>query len=785
MLTRIHALILALILCIPVFCAQAEAPVTTTVMVYMCGSNLESQYGLATNDINEMIQSRFTPRITNVVLMTGGSSEWVSDQFDPERSGIYQLRGSSAIPLAEGPSRNMGQSDTLSYFLNTAYEKCPADRYMLIFWNHGGGPIKGVCWDENYGKDSLTIPELIQGLENSPFAERKLDLIGFDACLMGSVETAWQLSDYAHYMVASEETEPGSGWNYSFLQGMEYDLSPADTARRIIDLYIDSADPAQGYHLTLSCIDLNKIHTVISSMNTFFTDLNTMMNADMFLDMSNLRHYAQGFGRDFRAEESSDYDLVDITNLLDSFDKYQLTSGTNLRTALQEAIIYSRSTHDNSHGLSVYFPYFNLGAYASSGLDLYKTLDFCPGYTAYIQSFKDYMTGESAVDWQGLTPVVTRAEEGFSVSLQLTEAQKDNLVSAKLVIFESNFMPDSSNAFYSRVYGSTNVAIDADGRITAPYNDECMIINYTTDLGVDTFSDAIPFMLLDSGEYRIQVMAANIKSGYLSSAKDDEPGVSHLMQITLSQPDENGLMHLSTVQGYDSMTESFTSRMDDSPENYQYLHFVTRPSLATRKNGLLLPFELWLDETGDEQTLYENFPVPNGSDLSFQFQQEAHGQRYAAFEITDSFNNVFTTELTAIRPLEELTLYQRAFSLPDPQLDINCRVVAVNDYELRLLIELTNHTTEDYSFRLCDLNVNGKLWDITGSAASSWRIPAGQKSSVYLPYGLNLIPKYGSEMRSCSFSLELNDAAGTLLGTLNGLSIKPGIDLRTLPDFFR
>lgn len=780
---RLLSLLLMLILCLP--WAQADTPVTTTVMVYMCGSNLESQYGLATHDINEMIQARFTPRITNVVLMTGGSSDWVSDKFDPEQSGIYQLRGSSPVPLAEGPSLNMGQSDTLSYFLNTAYEKCPADRYILIFWNHGGGPIKGVCWDENYGKDSLMIPELIQGLENSPFAERKLDLIGFDACLMGSVETAWQLSDYAHYMVASEETEPGSGWNYSFLKGMEYDVSPADTARRIVDLYIDSADPAQGYHMTLSCIDLNKIQAVISSMNTFFTDLNTLMNADMFLDMSNLRHYAQGFGRDFRAEESADYDLVDMTSLLDSFDKYQLASGANLRAALKEAIVYSRSTHDNSHGLSVYFPYFNLGSYSANALTLYRQLDFCPGYTDYIQSFQAFMTGESAVDWQGLTPVVTREEEGFGVSLHLTEAQKNNLVSAKLVIFESSFMPGSANAFYSRVYGSTNVAISEDGCIAAPYNDECMIINYTTDLGVDTFSDAIPFMLLDSGEYRIQVMAANIKSGYLSSAKDDEPGVSHLMQITLSPPDENGLMHLSTVQGYDSMTESFTSRMDDAPENYQYLHFVTRPSLATRKDGLLLPFEMWLDETADGQTLYENFPVPTGSDLSFQFRQEAHGQRYAAFEITDSFNNVFTTELTAIRPLEEFTLYQRTFSLPDPQLDVNCRVIAVNDYELLLLIEVVNHTAADYSFRLCDLNANGKAWEISDSAAGTWRIPAGQKSSIHLSYGLNLIPKYGSEMRSCSFSLELNDAAGMLLGTLNGLSINPGVDLRTLPAFFR
>jgi len=784
MTRRLLSLLFALFLCLPFSPAHADTPCTTTVMVYMCGSNLESQYGLATRDITEMVQASFTPRVTNVVLMTGGSSQWLDHRINPEASGIYELRGNTLSPLWEGESRNMADSSTLSFFLDTVYSKLHTDRYMLIFWDHGGGPIKGVCWDENYSKDSLTIPEMVEGLKQSPFAERKLDIIGFDACLMGSVETAWQLSEYARYMVASEETEPGSGWHYDFLRGLEYDAAPVDTARRIIDLYIDSADPSQGHSLTLSCIDLDKIQDVVHHMNLFFTDLNGLLDERMFLDMSNLRHYAQGFGRDFRAEETADYDLVDMTSLLDSFDKYQLTSGQHLRSALQQAIVYSRSTHANSYGLSVYFPYFNLGSYAASGLDMYNALEFCPGYTAYIQNFKDYMTGGAAVDWRGLTPAVSRKDEGFEVSLQLTQDQQDNLVSAKLVIFETNCMPDSTNAFYSRVYGSTNVAISEDGRITAPYNDECMIINYTTDTGVDTFSDAIPFMLLDSGEYRIQVMAANIKPGYLSSAKDDEPGVSHLMQITLSPPDENGLMHLSTVQGYDSMTESFTSRMDDSPENYQYLHFVTRPSLATRRNDLLLPYELWRDETADNQTLYENFPVPTGSNLSFQFKQEAHGQRYAAFEITDSFNHVFTTELTPIRPLEELILYQRTFSLPEPRLDIHCRIIAVNDYEARLLIELENHTADAYSFRLCDLSVNGKAWSITSPASGTWSIPAGQKSSIHLSYGLNSIPKYGSELRSCSFSLELNDAGNMLLGTISGLSLNPNINLRTLAAFF-
>ena len=789
MLDRFLSLLLALLLCLPFSPAQAEAPHTTTVMVYMCGSNLESQYGLATRDITEMIQASFTPRITNVVLMTGGSSQWLDQRINPEASGIYELRGNTLHPLWEGERRNMADSSTLSFFLDTVHAKYNTDRYMLIFWNHGGGPIKGVCWDENYNKDSLTIPEMVDGLSNSPFAERKLDMIGFDACLMGSVETAWQLSEYAHYMVASEETEPGSGWHYDFLRGMEYDASPVDTARRIIDLYIDSADPAQGHNLTLSCIDLAKMQDVVHHMDLFFADLNGLLDERMFLDMSSLRHYAQGFGRDFRAEETADYDLVDMTSLLDSFDKYQLTSGQRLRSALQQAIVYSRSTHANSYGLSVYFPYFNLGSYAASGLDMYKTLDFCPGYAAYIQNFKDFMTGDAAIDWRGLAPTVSRTDDGFEVSLQLTQAQQDNLVSAKLVIFESDFAPGSSNSFYRQVYGTADVHLTGSGLITAPYHDESMVIHYTTEEGINAFSDPLAFLLLDNGSYNLQVMAANLKPDYVSAAKDDEPGVSHLMQFNLSPADENDEMHILSVQAYDSMTNAFTPRTDDSPEKYKYLHFVSRPRLMTRRDGLLLPYELWQQDDENAATLYSNFSMPTDSEMSVLIQQKASGLRYAAFEITDTQNNTFTTELTMIRPLAEVTLSQRTFTLPEPPLDIRCRLMATSAHSVSLLIEVVNHSHQPYAFSLSEITLNGMVQPRDGAAAITWPVAAQQSASVPLSFDI-MDTQYDDVitgvLSSINLSISLYDGAtGAYLGDLAGLSLKPNVSLFALPAIFK
>lgn len=786
-LLSLSLLLMALLL--PLSANSEGNPPTTTVMIYMCGSNLESQFGQATDDIHEMVRSGFSTRQSksNLVLMTGGASKWKSTSITAEKSGIYQLRVNSFLPIWEGDMVNMGQSDSLTFFLDTVHKHFQTDRYMLIFWNHGGGPIKGVCWDENYNKDALMIPEIVEGIENSTFRDQRLDLIGFDACLMGSVETAWQLADYARYMVASEETEPGTGWDYSFLKGMEKEASLADTARRIIDLYIASADPEMEDHMTLSLIDLDRIQAVTQAMDRFFSDLNGIMDPTMFLDMSSLRHYAQGFGRDFRAAESADYDLVDLNSLLDAFSKYALPSGDALRTALNDAVLYHGSTQEGSHGLSVYFPYFNLGSYMQSSLNMYKQLDFCPGYARYIQTFQQYMTSESIVDWRGLTPVVTRSGDGFVVSLPLTKEQQADLVSAKLVVFESSFTPGSSNGFYDRVYGSTNVSLFG-GSLRAPYDDECILINYSTDIGIDTFSGSLPFLLLDSGAYRLPVLAANLKPDYIQDAADDEPGVSHLMQLTLSPADENDQLHTTSIQFYDSMTDSFTSRTNDSPQNYEYLHFVSNARLIQRENGLILPYERWSDQSDNGIMLENHFSIPTDSELSFHLSRNPSRLRYAAFEITDSRNNTFTTELTLVRPMDEVTLYTRTFSLPDPWIDIKCTLTATSPYDIYFFVELVNHTGNAYSFSILDPLLNGDDMEVDSLSKAQWALPPHASSSTYMRIDLfdtYVLDQVFSYIHSLQFDLMLNDGpTGYYLGTIEGLKITPRINFTHLQDFF-
>ena len=215
--------------------ARAEAPRKLTLMVYMCGSNLESGYGSASADLEEMLASGFDSEQVSLLVMTGGAEGWVLG-FDPANLTINEIgrRGVRAVWREEAAS--MGVPETLTTLLNFGVERFPAEDYALILWNHGGGPMEGVCRDELFSMDNLSLSELTQALEASNLPG-KLSWIGFDACLMSSAEVASTLAPYADYMIASQETEPAPGWNYAFLKGLESDASAADTGRRIVDAY--------------------------------------------------------------------------------------------------------------------------------------------------------------------------------------------------------------------------------------------------------------------------------------------------------------------------------------------------------------------------------------------------------------------------------------------------------------------------------------------------------------------------------------------------------------------
>ena len=207
-----------------------------TLMVYMCGSNLESDGGYASADIEEMLKATIADEV-NVVVYTGGAKRWFDYGISSKTNQIYTIKNHKLTLAKDNLGlQNMADPNTLASFMKFAKDTYPADKYALIMWDHGGGAVSGFGLDQNGVKnDHLLIDEIKKAIDTFG---TKLEFIGFDACLMANVETAYALKDGANYLIASEETEPGTGWDYiRILNNLSANTSQAGnvTGKTIVD----------------------------------------------------------------------------------------------------------------------------------------------------------------------------------------------------------------------------------------------------------------------------------------------------------------------------------------------------------------------------------------------------------------------------------------------------------------------------------------------------------------------------------------------------------------------
>ena len=197
-----------------------------TIMLYMCGSTLESG-GLTnstcnvSNIISDILSAHNQPNDVNVIIETGGSTQWYGGYNIPNDAiGRYHVEnGQLAQNIFRGdgffPNANMGSQATFESFLNWGLQKYPAEKTGVILVNHGGA-LNGVCFDSNYGDDSLTNSEIRNALQSSFEANDidKLEFIGYDACLMQVQDIAEFVAPFFNYMVASQECENECLWSY-------------------------------------------------------------------------------------------------------------------------------------------------------------------------------------------------------------------------------------------------------------------------------------------------------------------------------------------------------------------------------------------------------------------------------------------------------------------------------------------------------------------------------------------------------------------------------------------
>ncbi len=349
----------------------------TLVALYMVGSDLESDEGAAgTKSLKQILAgwrglSDAEKDKIAVVVAFGGSTKsgWKGmkianlDQLsrDEKARGFGSDSGEDAY-LVRADGANMCHPNTLGYFLRyvrDGYVKHAAR--VLVFWDHGGA-YNGYGTDTNFAKAGLSLDELAAALPKGG----RFDVIGFDTCLMASMEVIAMAKSHGRYLLASEENSPGHGWNWTAtIQAFARRDGVAAASRAIIDNFVrnDShGEASTGKTLSLVDMDAGVQDPILARLNAAAKDLSE--------NLARNKHYSQAViaavkqSREYGASpKESTRDTVDLKHFAQIVRKNLAAAEARQRLhslieALDKAVLYNKEdgTRPNSFGISIIPP---------------------------------------------------------------------------------------------------------------------------------------------------------------------------------------------------------------------------------------------------------------------------------------------------------------------------------------------------------------------------------------------------------------------------------------------
>ena len=372
-----------------------------TILIYLCGSDLESggktsssgadaNGAYATGDLQEILSVSNQPDDVNVVIETGGAKAWASKYgISKDYLTRYHVANKQLVKDEQVTKASMGETSTLQSFLTWGIQTYPADRISLILWNHGGA-MRGVCYDENYNSNPLTNSEVHTAVKNTFTAlgrstSDKLEWIGYDACLMAVQDIAEFNSDYFNYMVASEESEAGAGWDYDTWIDDAYSKKSTETIlTAIVDGFI--ADTNKQYQQngwgtsdqTLSWCDLSYMAAYKTAWETMSSKIKSMIGSMGKSNFQTLMKTCKYYGSDDESEGYSYFGIFDAKDVLTKIKNNSNFSGAstelnNAITAFGNLVRYSKkgAGAGNSYGLCCFFPMTDGSGYTCNTSSVY------------------------------------------------------------------------------------------------------------------------------------------------------------------------------------------------------------------------------------------------------------------------------------------------------------------------------------------------------------------------------------------------------------------------------
>ena len=323
--------------------------------LYMVASDLEENDEAGTTDFQELIEGYNglpNNQGVEVIVAFGGADKdgWRGMKFanisqlmaDAQDQQFGNETGSGAY-LYQADGAHMGDESSLKLFLDYLRDVyINFDQKFLTFWDHGNS-YKGFGNDSNFNGDPLFLDEMDQAFQSSK--PGSFDLIGFDACLMATVEVAKAFKSHAKYMIASEETEPGHGWLWSFvIQQYAQQDTIAEAGKQIIDNFVQNVHEYEAGGKTLSLLDLSEYGRLVAALNPALSAFGQQLLSSDEYSQSVIfgSTRAQSYGASERDNSRASIDLRHFTQLLaENLPNTQISPSLN---ELMAAIDRSSST---------------------------------------------------------------------------------------------------------------------------------------------------------------------------------------------------------------------------------------------------------------------------------------------------------------------------------------------------------------------------------------------------------------------------------------------------------
>jgi len=362
-------------------------PARWTVMVYMAADNNLEPYAI--QDINELETAGSTSQVP-VLVQVDRSPNYDSSNGNWTTTRRYYIKKDADTTninsqlIADLGELDMAAPQTLADFVGWTTQTYPAEHYLLVLWDHGRGwrtrtltieslerPIKAILLDDT-SHTEMTLGGLNQALAQGP----RMDVVLFDACLMGMLEVAYSIMDCADIMVASEENVPAQGQSYSsVVQAMTAnpDVSPDALSRMIVDEYMEHYTSGYSGTFTCSAINLASVDQAVAAADQLAQSI-----------LANMAAARSGVRTAQEQAQHYDYDKEDYVHYKDLYDFARLvndlvgvpevrSAAQAVMTAVDNMVIRERNSGGyvaNSHGISIYLP--NPGWMLSQ----YRTLSF-------------------------------------------------------------------------------------------------------------------------------------------------------------------------------------------------------------------------------------------------------------------------------------------------------------------------------------------------------------------------------------------------------------------------